>query len=44
MASFFLFVYLFNVCEYTILYSDTPEEGIGFPLQMVVSHHMGAEN
>jgi hypothetical protein len=26
------------------LSSDTPEEGIGFPLQMVVSHHVVAGN
>jgi hypothetical protein len=24
--------------------SDTPEEAIGFPLQMVVSHHVVAGN
>jgi hypothetical protein len=35
------FLGFFNVCECT---SDTPEEGIRFPLQMAVSHHMVAGN
>ena len=34
---------LFISCT-LLLSSDTPEEGIGSPLKMVVSHHVVAEN
>ena len=42
---FFFKIYLFisYVCTLS-LSSDTPEEGIGSPLQMVVSHHVVAGN
>ena len=37
-------IYLFHVCGYTVTVSDTPEEGSGYPLQMVVSHHVVSGN
>jgi hypothetical protein len=38
-----LFIYLMYVST-LLLSSDTPEEAIGFPLQMVVSLHVVAGN
>jgi hypothetical protein len=38
-----IFVYLLYVGT-LLLSSDTPQEGIGCPLQMVVSHHVVAGN
>jgi hypothetical protein len=38
-----LFIYLMYVSTLS-LSSDTPEEGIGSPLQMVVSHHIFGGN
>jgi hypothetical protein len=43
MNSFFFKIHLFIYFMYVStvsLSSDTPEEGIGSPLQMVVSHHV----
>ena len=37
-----LFVCLFNVCEYTVAFFRHPRRGSQIPLQMVVSHHVGA--
>jgi hypothetical protein len=38
----YLFIYLFYVYEYTVaVFTHTRE---GYPLQMVVSHHVGARN
>ena len=40
---FFLKIYLFSMST-LLLSSDTPEEGIRSPLQMVVSHHVVSGN
>jgi hypothetical protein len=39
-----LFIYSFMSMSPLLLSSDTPEEGIDFLLQMVVSHHVVAWN
>jgi hypothetical protein len=42
---FFFLIFFYSIYVSTLLQaSDTPEEAIGFPLQMVVSHHVVAGN
>jgi hypothetical protein len=41
---FFLKIYLFYVYEYTIAVFRHTRRGHWIPLQMVVSHHVGAGN
>jgi hypothetical protein len=44
MCHLFKKYYLFNVSEYTVAVFRHTEEGHGIPLQMVVSHHVVAED
>ena len=39
-----LFIYLFNVCEYSVAVFRHTRRGHWIPLQMVVSHHVVAGN
>ena len=39
-----LFIYLFNVCEYTVAIFRHTRKGHCSPLQMVVRHHVVAGN
>jgi hypothetical protein len=41
-ALFFLKIYLFIICKYTVAVFRPPEEGIRSLLQVVVSHHVVA--